>query len=157
MSLNIPSIGSGNYVVKKGLVTNSPVINLPTPVNPNDAATKMYVDTHTGGSITTTMVTFTVTLTNTTEVELFSDTIGLFDFYITNNFSGPFAKFYACKSTSTVTGMVQRHFSSTGRGASGSCTLNIKWNANNGIYISKTTNDFNGVYCCSFIPIPLSV
>lgn len=156
-----PSIFTGNNTVKNGVVTNSKVINLPTPINPSDAATKLYVDTHTSGVVSSNLVSFEFTLIGTTPVQLFSDTVGIFEFFISNNLTGitgskgPMGKFAACKSNPVKVGNLSRLMSIPGNGAVTVCYLNGDWDVNTGIFINKTTIDFDGIYVCSFIPIPL--
>lgn len=154
----IPSIGTGNNTIKNGLVTGTKVINLPTPTNPGDAATKFYVDSQVGsGGLPSNLITFGITLTNTTPVQIFSDTRGIFDFYIANDFNGPLAKFNAIKTTVTSIGSVNRIMSAPGKNAGIACYLEIEWLPNSGVYIRKTNNDFNGVYVCSYINVPMVI
>lgn len=152
-----PSIFTGNNTIKNGVVTNSKVVNLPTPINPGDAATKFYVDTHSGGVSSSNLITFSFTLINTTSIQLFSDTIGIFDFYISNNINGPMSKFLACKTNPAKIGSLNRIISVPGNGSISNCYLEITWNVNTGITIKKTTGEFDGTYLCSFTSIPLSL
>lgn len=119
---------SGNY---------QNITNVKDPINPQDAATKNYVDTL--------GITFDCTLLNTTGTIISSKSNGAFVITISNNvLNGPCAIFHVVKSNTTQHAGIARTVASPG--VSGNTQLNITWEPNNVIYLNKTNNLYDGSY-----------
>jgi hypothetical protein len=118
------------------------IINLKNPINPQDAATKFYVD-----SLGTVL---TVTLSNTTPSLIASNLKGSFVITVSNEIlNGPSAIFHVTKSSNTHTAGLARTVSSPGLASN--TQLSIQWNINEGIYLYKTNNSYDGSYTIKFI------
>jgi len=140
ISQSIISTSSINMLDISGNYQN--IINVKDPINPQDAATKFYVDTL--GSI------FTINLTDTTPTLLSSNLKGSFIITVTNNvMNGPSAIFHITKSANTQNAGIARTVSAPGVGYN--TQLNITWPINDGIYIQKSNSFYNGSYTIKFI------
>lgn len=108
------------------------------PINLQDAATKKYVDD-------LGIIIQNINLNNTTSSLIHTSLYGSFIITVTNNvLNGPSAIFHISKNTSTVKPHISRTISCNG--LSSQNTLYITWNENEGIYLYKTLNTFNGSY-----------
>lgn len=114
------------------------ITNVATPINPNDAVIKKYVD-----DLGIRLKDYN--LLNTTGTLLTNDTGGSFVVTVTNLVSdGPSATFHITKNTPSICGHVVRHTLSPGLGSL--TTLDIKWPQNSGPILVKSNDSYDGTY-----------
>jgi hypothetical protein len=117
------------------------ITNVATPILPNDAVIKSYVDAL-GISINE------ITLTSTTGTLINSNISGAYMITVNTTLTGgpygPNATFNISKSDPSKCGHVVRPSSSPG--SDSSCTLNIRWPPNSGPILFKTNVNFDGGY-----------
>lgn len=114
------------------------ITNVATPINPNDAVIKKYVD-----DLGIRLKDYN--LLNTTGTLLTNDTGGSFVVTVTNLVSGgPSATFHITKNTPSICGHVVRHTLSPGLVSL--TTLDIKWPQNSGPILVKSNDSYDGTY-----------
>lgn len=119
-------------------MSNLNIINLANPINNLDAANKKYVDNLLINRLN-------ITLTGTTDNLISSNLNGCYQIMIKNQIlNGPSAIFTASKNEANQNAHIIRQVASPG--ITFLTQLKLKWESNNGIYLSKTDNNYNGNY-----------
>ncbi|HEY9703578.1 MAG TPA: hypothetical protein V6C58_14110 [Allocoleopsis sp.] len=153
------AFSKGNYhltcgaKIQDSVITNSTIdmggnriTNVGDPIDPQDAATKAYVDSvGGGGGGGSELVTVTVTLTGTSYTTIASDLQG--DIYISvkNIISnGPSANFQVSKSEASRYPSYTRLTSSAGLTTLE--RLEVQWNPSSPLQLRKTGTAYNGMY-----------
>lgn len=114
------------------------ITNVAMPINPNDAAIKLYVD-NLGIRIND------FTLTNTTGITISSAITGSFVVTVTNLvLNGPSATFHITKNSPSVCGHVVRH--TLAPGLNTLTTLDITWPTFSGPVLNKSNESYDGSY-----------
>lgn len=145
-NINIVTSTIGNCNISKSSIDmlNSAgslqnITNVANPINPQDAATKQYVDNLVD------IVIYNTTLTNTNTITISSYLKGSYIITISNLvYNGPSGIFHVTKSESTQQAHIVRTVASPGLGTS--VFLNITWPQNSGILLNKTGTSYNGAY-----------
>jgi len=143
----------GNHYIKYGKVVKSsidqgsqPIINLPNPINPQDAVPKSYVDALLSPSTQFPKIPFSLNGTNTTQI--LSDLIGIKTIIVfpeTSNPEAPMAIFNIAKNNQNINSIGQRDLSTSGINTQE--RLKMVWNASTGIEVFKTGLNYDGDYC----------
>jgi hypothetical protein len=144
-NINIVTSTIGNCNISKSSIDmlNSAgslqnITNVANPINPQDAATKQYVDN-------LDIVISNVTLTNTDTTIISNYVKGSYVITISNLvFNGPSSIFHVTKSESTQQAHIVRTVASPGLGTN--IFLNVTWPQNSGILLNKTGSTYNGSY-----------
>lgn len=144
-NINITTSTIGNCNISKSSIDmlNSSgsyqnITNVADPINPQDAATKKYIDD-------LDIVISNITLTNTNTTIISNYVKGSYIITITNTvFNGPSGIFHVTKSESNQNAHIARTVSAPGLGTN--VHLNITWPQNSGILLNKTGNNYNGNY-----------
>jgi hypothetical protein len=119
-------------------MNNSPITSVQDPSNPQDAATKNYVDLLTSQ--------FTISLSSTNYTLISNKLKGAVQLLIEADVSdGPCATFQASKSKSTKEAHILRQTSSPGDSINKE-QLAIRWSPGTGIELKKTNTGFDGDY-----------
>ena len=114
------------------------ITNVAMPINPNDAAIKLYVD-NLGIRLNN------YTLTGTTGTTISSNTIGSFVITVTNLvLNGPSATFHITKNNPATCGHIIRHTISPGLGSL--TTLDITWPQHSEPQLKKSDMFYDGTY-----------
>lgn len=117
------------------------ITSVKDPVNPQDAATKKYVDD-------LGIVISTITLIGENDTEISTNKVGSFIIKVTNKATipsgGPSAVFNVSKTIQASHSHVARITASPGMGSN--IGLMISWPPNSGILLKKTGNSFDGTY-----------
>lgn len=121
------------------------LINVRTPIDPQDAVPKSYIDSLVPISSPISYPTIPFTLSGVTPTTIKGDLIGTFDLQITCvDTSGPSASFNVCKNHSSYPA-VQKRFNAF-PGYNTGTFLEIIWDPGLGIQIVKTNGSFDGPY-----------
>jgi len=114
------------------------ISNVRSPLLPNDAAIKQYVD-NLG------IVINDITLVQTNNTSIGNNNIGSYTVTITNLVTnGPSGTFHITKNDASITGHVNRITACPGSGST--CLLNISWPSYSTPLLSKTSNLYDGAY-----------
>lgn len=144
-NINVTSCTIGNSIINRstldmlsagGVLQN--ITSVANPVQPQDAATKQYVD-----NLDIVISNVTLTGTNTTTISNYVK--GSYIITISNLvLNGPSGVFHVTKSESAQQGHVVRTVAAPG--LSTNVFLRVTWPQNSGILLSKTGANYNGSY-----------
>jgi hypothetical protein len=119
-------------------MNGQPITSVADPTNPQDAATKTYVDSV--GEVI--VITLTSTAYTTITAKLKGSSHLIIEAIIED---GPCATFFASKSTSTKHANIVRHTAAPGNSINKE-QLDIQWLPGSGIELKKTNSNFDGTY-----------
>jgi hypothetical protein len=135
---------TNNTISNSAIITSSldmnleNITNVKDPINPQDAATKKYVDD-------LGVVISNITLSGTTGTLISSNQSGSYNITVRNNvINGPTATFHVTKNSSSLNAQCNRISASPGY--STTITLFVTWPPNNGIFLNKNGSLFDGSY-----------
>lgn len=115
------------------------ISNVQSPLLPNDAAIKSYVDAL-GININA------ITLLGTQGTTI-TNSIGSFVITVSNQvLNGPCATFHVSKNSSTINGNIVRVSGTPGLSSPKTCLLDMTWLANSSLQLFKTDINFDGSY-----------
>lgn len=142
----------GNYIVQDGQILNSHIdmnngiiINHENPINDTDVANKRYVDQTISNIALDSIIISDVILLGTDYITISDNLSGVYTISVRNIISGgPCGKWNAIKNDSYKNNKPDRVFSSAGLNTEE--RLELRWNANTGIELKKTGNNYDGQY-----------
>lgn len=149
-SFIINSTMSNNILTKSSINTSSldmlntagnyqNITSVKDPINPQDAATKHYVDA-------LNIVISNISLTSTQGSSISSDLMGTFVITVKNLvLNGPSASFHITKNTPSVCAHIVRQTSCPGFNTN-NCLLDMSWPMNSTPLLNKTSIDYDGSY-----------
>lgn len=119
------------------------ITSVKDPINPQDAATKLYVDN-------LNIVYTNVSLSGTNSSVISNALKGTFSIFVTNLIiNGPSAKFDVTKNEASNNAHIVRTVACPG--VNSSTTLIVTWPPNSGILMNKSGTDFDGSYKVKFV------
>jgi len=140
-NVKVVSSSVGNSIITTSSIDMNlqNITSVKDPINPQDAATKKYVDD-------LGIVISNVTLNGTSEQIISNNLKGTFSIFVDNisASTGPSAAFIVTKNVASDFGQVSRIAATPG--SLSNTTLRLSWVPNSGIYLHKTNTGFDGSY-----------
>lgn len=116
------------------------ITSVKDPIQPQDAATKKYVDN-------LYIIFQNITLSGTNYTKISDNLKGSYNITINNTVDfSPTATFYVSKSHPSKSAHIVRHTCAPGIQGNTLVLLEIRWLPNQGIFLRKTAAPFDGVY-----------